>query len=488
MANRYILKTLGCKANLYDSQLIEQELQARGWEPSLASQASQKEQGIDLCIVNSCTVTDEADKQTRKMLTRLSRENPNAVVVVTGCGAEVNPKQFSQLPEVNFVVGNQDKNELVNLISKKSVSAITSDIHKQKILGPEKPPTPIQSKHINKWSPPSDTFRTPPTKLTGFAAKTRSFLKIQEGCDSFCTYCIIPYGRGPSRSLRPREVIEQIKSLVAQGIQEVILTGTNIGDYGKDWGSAPALGDLLELILTETSLLRLRISSLDPTEITLDIFSLMEKNPRICPHFHVSLQSPHHRILKLMKRKYGFDEVKGCLEKIAQISARFPSSTGGVFVGMDIITGFPGESEEEFNWTYETLSALPWSRLHVFPYSERMGTPATRLPNPVPRHIRFERSRKLSELSLTRLVSHYQSILDTCKSQHLTLNSVLVERVGDGSQEKQWISGYTPHYIRTLISPSTSLRQNQIIAVEPLEIMIDSKNNDVALVSKMQIC
>ena len=244
MAKQYILKTLGCKANLYDSQLIEQELQKRGWEPPKGS----PEERIELCIVNSCTVTDEADKQTRKMATRLSRENPNAVVVVTGCGAEVNPTEFSCVPGVKFVVGNQNKDEIVDLVLKKMESALplTSHILQPEILGSTSDYTQILSKHPHErdWPSATDSFQTPPTKLIGFAAKTRSFLKIQEGCNSFCTYCIIPYGRGPSRSLRPREIIQQIRSLVTQGIKEVILTGTNIGDYGTDWGPFYLLAQL----------------------------------------------------------------------------------------------------------------------------------------------------------------------------------------------------------------------------------------------------
>jgi threonylcarbamoyladenosine tRNA methylthiotransferase MtaB len=230
------------------------------------------------------------------------------------------------------------------------------------------------------------------------------------------------------------------------------------------------------MILEETSLERLRVSSLDPTEITPQIISLMERNPRFCPHFHVSLQSPHSRILKLMKRKYGFEEVKACLDRIAQISG----PAGGVFVGMDVITGFPGETEEEFEWGVQTLSALYWSRLHVFPYSERTGTPATRLPGSVPQHIRVQRSRRLNQLSLERMTSYYRNILNPASSETLVLDSVLLERKGEGS----WVAGYTPNYLRVLIPAESAVERNQMISVQPLDIMVDSKAQDVAFVAR----
>jgi len=480
----YVLKTLGCKANLYDSQLLEDELQERGWAPK-----SELTEDVRLCIINSCTVTDEADRQTRKMAARLARDNPQAAVVVTGCAAEVDPEGMAQAKGVHFVVGNQNKNELVDLVLKEigekdalSTTPITSHILKPQILGSATNYETILSKHPmdREWPAATDSFRTPPTQLRGgYAEKTRSFLKIQEGCNSFCTYCIIPYGRGPNRSLEPEGVLKQVQQLVSEGIREVIITGTNIGDYGTDWSPEPRLGDLLEKILGETSLERLRVSSLDPTEITPQIISLMEKDSRFCPHFHVSLQSPHSRILRLMKRKYGFDQVKDCLQKIAQISA----PVGGAFVGMDVITGFPGETEEEFEWGFEALSSLPWNRLHVFPYSEREGTPATRLPSPVYQHIRVQRAKKLGQLSLERLTGHYRSVLEKCSSEGLTLDSVLMEKRGEG----QWVAGYTPNYLRVLLPKADSVQRNQLISVKPIDIMVDASGGDVALVSCLAI-
>jgi threonylcarbamoyladenosine tRNA methylthiotransferase MtaB len=289
---------------------------------------------------------------------------------------------------------------------------------------------------------------------------------------------VIPYGRGPSRSLRPREVLKQIRELVRQGIREVVITGTNIGDYGMDWATeGTAIGlplvELFKMILDETTLERLRVSSLDPVEITPELRQLMESNPRFCPHFHVSLQSAHSRTLRMMKRKYGSGEVKKCLEAISNI----PAPIGGVFVGMDVITGFPGETDEEFAQGMALLESLPWGRLHVFPYSEREGTPATRLPGKVPQHIRVKRAKTLSALSMKRLEATYQNILDA----KLPLDNVLLEREGS-----EWVSGYTANYIRVLLplGEASDLR-NQLVRVMPIEIIVDHASGDVALKSQL---
>jgi MiaB/RimO family radical SAM methylthiotransferase len=345
-----------------------------------------------------------------------------------------------------------------------------------------------------EWAAPSDAFQVPlrtdentqgDPEWKQHTEKTRAFLKIQEGCNSFCTYCIIPYGRGPSRSLRPREILDQVKTLVAQGVREVVVTGTNIGDYGTDWGGAPALEELFELILKESTLERLRTSSLDPTEITPGLLKLVAENPRICPHFHVSLQSPHSRILRLMKRKYGFEQVKECLERIAEL----PASVGGAFVGMDVITGFPGETLEEFEWGVEALRQLPWTRLHVFPFSEREGTPATRLTGSVPQAERVRRARVLNALSLERMKSHYLKILET---PNVRIDSVLFERgvvrlkspSDPQSDLREMRAGYTPHYLRVLV-PVDRVAGNQDGSVRPHDLWVDEASGEVALLGEL---
>ncbi|MGZ3699418.1 MAG: tRNA (N(6)-L-threonylcarbamoyladenosine(37)-C(2))-methylthiotransferase MtaB, partial [Bdellovibrionota bacterium] len=451
----YIVRTLGCKANLYDSQRIEAELKRLGWVPA------SEEQAADLCIVNSCTVTDEADRQSRKLASRLSRENPAASVVLTGCAAEVDPERLAGTPGVHYVIGNQNKPDLVERILRALERPRASHAE---VLGTVKSYGEIVSRHPmdREWPAVAESFETPELQ-----DRTRAFLKVQEGCNAFCTYCIIPYGRGPAKSLRPREVITQIRELTARGVREVVLTGTNLGDFGVDWSSdaQPAIDELLELIFAETTLERLRVSSLDPTEISDRMLALMASEPRFCPHFHVSLQSPDTRILKLMKRKYGTDEVVACLEKIGRVAA----PVGGVYVGMDIITGFPGETAEDFERGVELLSRLPWSRLHVFPYSERSGTPATRLPGAVPQAERVARARSLNELSLARQKMLFEKVLASGE----LIRAVLLEKVGSTRVGgERFTAGYSPNYLKVLVPADAEVphARNSVVGFRPARV------------------
>lgn len=489
--SRYVLKTLGCKANLVDSQRIEAELLARGWTP--ASEVGD----ASLCIINSCTVTDEADLQSRKLASRLARENPGAAVVITGCAAEVDPERLARSKGVSYVVGNQDKPWLVDLVlsqlsQQKEEAKIDAEMSGE-VLGSVSTYSHILSRHPidREWS----SIEPSPLKLSKlrsteggrFSVKTRAFIKIQEGCNAFCTYCIIPYGRGPSRSLEADAVVAQIRSLVTEGIREVVITGTNIGHYGSDWSESgpagqyfrgePPLTELFARILEETSLARLRVSSLDPTEITPGLIALMEREPRFCPHFHVSVQSVSDRILRLMKRRYAAADVSRCLKRLAELS-QLP---GGMYVGMDLITGFPGERDEDFTAAVEFLRAHPWTRLHVFPYSERSGTPATRLPGAVPPAVRSARARALNALSLERLSRHQSALLAR------PIDGVLLERGSTVTLgERRYRAGYSPNYLRVLV-PADDARAEPgtLVRALPSTLHTHAPAGEVSLVSEI---
>jgi threonylcarbamoyladenosine tRNA methylthiotransferase MtaB len=488
-SKKYSLKTLGCKANLYDSQLIEAELQKRGWVAALTGEVS------DLTVVNSCTVTDEADKQSRKMASTAA-EHPQTKVVMTGCGAEVDPVKMGASGAVDYIVGNQDKNRLVDLVlaqidlgSKKQIDLQMEDspdgITRGVLLGGVANYGDLLSRHPmdREWATPESSFMLPPVHLQGETGRRRGFLKVQEGCNSFCTYCIIPYGRGPGRSLPIQALVGHVRSLVAQGIREVIITGTNIGDYGADLSAdgKATLEALIETLLSETTLERLRISSLDPVEISPRLRKIYSTNPRLCAHFHVSLQSPHSKILRLMKRKYAAKEVEECLSAITEL----PAPIGGVYAGMDVITGFPGESREDFEWGVERLRSLPWTRLHVFPFSERVGTPATRLPNSVPKPERARRAKILRTLSLERMQTIHRGILDDHRAHGRMLDRVLIESAVKGPNPGQaYVGGYTSNYFRVII-PVASVEigesmKNQIFTVRPESVLVDSSQGDVA--------
>jgi len=453
---RFEIRTLGCKANLADSLELSRELQSRGFSLAEGSAAP------DLCIVNSCTVTDEADRQSRKLASRLARLHPEARVVITGCAAEVDPERLTRSAGIHYVIGNRDKARLADLV----LEALErpSPAHGE-VLGGARPFAEMASRHPIDREWPLEWE----SEASVTSGNTRAFLKVQEGCNAFCTYCIIPYGRGPSRSLEPREVTRRVAEACASGVRELVLTGTNLGDYGVDLGLKPGLAfeTLISDILNTTPLQRLRLSSLDPTEISPHLLKLIQEEARLCPHFHVSLQSPVDRVLRLMKRKYGSREARHCLEEIAALS-RAP------FVGMDLITGFPGESADDFEETLRFLEETPWNRLHVFPYSERNGTPATRLPGSVPPVERTRRARLLAELSLARLESRYERKKALLPGG--VLSDVLFERARN-ENGGEWMMGFSPDYFRVRVPAVQGLR-NRIAGARVRGIRLDRASGE----------
>jgi threonylcarbamoyladenosine tRNA methylthiotransferase MtaB len=471
MKKRFLVKTLGCKANSSDGQQIESGLLRHGWSPATG------DADADVIVVNSCTVTDEADRQSRKLVRDLARKNPAVRVIYTGCGAEVDPESALKIPGVSAVVGNQDKDRAADWI----VRHLEVNPSEPEILGSVRGYEEFRSRHPidREWAMPStgaeELLSLDPTAST---FRTRAFIKIQEGCNAFCTYCVIPYGRGPARSLSIENIVEQVSLLKQEGIREVILTGTNIGDYGIDWSDRPRVDDLIESILTRSGIERLRVGSLDPTEISERMVGLMEDHEAFCPHFHVSVQHTESRILKLMKRKYTVSEVESCLERLATMKRR-------PFVGMDLITGFPGESEEEFTAMENRLQGLYWSRLHVFPYSERSGTPATRLPDPVEFSKRKERARRLLSISLDRMTGRFSEARAGGRDR---IDGVLIEgRVKGPDGARTWLSGYSRDYQRVLLPEealSPEIARNRVVQVRVGRWFIDRASGEVSWIGE----
>jgi threonylcarbamoyladenosine tRNA methylthiotransferase MtaB len=487
MSTGFEVHTLGCKANLSDSQDLEHRLMAAGLKPTGDGQMP------GLFVINSCTVTDEADRQSRKLATRLKKLNPGAKIVFTGCAAEVNPEAIARTPGVDAVISNRDKGNFANLLQKvispeDQGSGPDSSAPQAQLLGSAVGYRELLSQHPmdREWPAMESRLLRSEDSNLGASERTRAFLKVQDGCNAFCTYCVIPYGRGPTRSLPIATIVEQVQGLVARGFRELVITGINIGEYGIDWDGERKrqLVPLLRAIFEQTGIERLRVSSLDPEEIDSDLLELMiEFSPRFCPHFHVSLQSASKKILKLMKRKYSVEEVESTLKAISDLGSRLPQP---VFIGMDLIVGFPGETEELFLETLERLRALPWSRLHVFPYSEREGTPATRLPGKVRPEVRKERAKILRQLSLERLQEQARTDL----SQSQGIPDVLLEQAVQGpDQSGDWMSGYSLNYRRVLVRvPKLNQPQfeNQIVQVVPESVWLDSVGSDVALIAKFQ--
>lgn len=369
MSVSFDIKTFGCKVNTYDASLLHKRLQAAGF--------FRHHEAPMVHVVNTCAVTQEATREAMRYVRRLRAKNPLCTIVMTGCSAQVDGRLLDSMPGVDLVVANSHKGNLENILIDYLKGSRTQKIFR------------------------SNMFRQDSLGEGGDLeeGRTRAFLKIQDGCNSFCTFCIIPYARGKSRSLSVSYLCDKINELHANGVQEVVLTGVHIGDYvDESHGKAARLEDLIEAVLVKTKIPRLRLSSLEPIELSERLLALYA-DERLCRHFHMSIQSAQSDILKSMRRHYTAQDVEMALESIA---ARVPGS----FVGMDVIVGFPGESKELFQETYERLEGLPWTRIHVFPYSERQGTRAPLLENPVSLEERKWRSKMLRELSLERYKAH----------------------------------------------------------------------------------
>ncbi len=373
MAKKFYIATFGCRTNQADSGGIREEFLSRQFEET------QQCRQADLIVVNSCTVTHRADQQVRQLTRKLRRLNPAARLVVAGCYAQRAPRTLARLGSVDLVVGNSHKRDLVQI-----AAALDS--------GGMGLPTEREIAAIYQ-----DDFRNVPalgvTPATQTAGRTRPFVKIQDGCDAKCTYCIIPQVRGPSRSVPPQMVLEHIRRLVAEGFKEIVLTGIHMGSYGMHLKPRFSLDRLLNEIVAVEGLERVRLSSLEPMQLSRRIIALAASCGKVAPHFHICLQSGSDRILKKMLRPYTTSRFASLVEEIHQ---RIPDAA----IGTDVIVGFPGESEEDHCQTVDFIGRMPFTYLHVFPYSDRTGTAAFRIADKVESRAikcRSEELRKLSE-------------------------------------------------------------------------------------------
>ena len=346
------LDTLGCKVNQAEAEFLARQLAEVGH--SLVSPVDE----VDVYILNTCTVTHTADSKSRHLLRVAHRRNPDALLVVTGCYAQRVPQELSQIDGVSLVVGNDEKPHLLRLLQESGCLSSLTSIQEDLAL----------NYHL--------------------ALKTRAFIKIQDGCSSFCSYCIVPLVRGREYSLPVEQAVSEVSHRVDDGYKEVVLTGTEIGSYNHN---GVDLKGLLENILAETDVTRLRLSSLQPQEIGSELIGLW-RDKRLCPHFHLSLQSGSGAVLKRMKRRYCLSDYR---EAVALIRALVPDAA----ITTDIIVGFPGETEKEFEESYQLCRQLQFARIHVFSYSRRSGTEAARLPHQISAQVRKERSQKMLALA-----------------------------------------------------------------------------------------
>jgi threonylcarbamoyladenosine tRNA methylthiotransferase MtaB len=416
--------TLGCKLNFSETSSIGNKLAEIGY--------SKKDftEGADVYVINTCSVTDHADRKCKKVVNEALRYNPNAYVVVMGCYAQLKPEEIATIPGVDLVLGASEKfklNEYLDSIQKNETTKIAR--------------SPI--KEVRDFVP-------------GFSAgdRTRTFLKVQDGCDYFCTFCTIPLARGSSRSFNVDETLKVASELATGDVKEIVLTGCNLGDFGIQ--HQQTFFDLIKELDKLQGIERFRISSIEPNLLEDGIIDFVAKSNKFVPHFHIPLQSGSNKILKAMRRKY---ERELYQEKVERIKTIMPHCA----IGVDVIVGFPGETEEDFLETYTFLNELDITYLHVFPYSERPQTTAVKLPDSVPLKVRGERTEQLRNLSEKKRIQFYQSFLNQTFP-------VLFEKEEKGGK----MFGFTPNYLK-IETEYDPLRVNEIANVTLNKLSSDTK-------------
>ncbi len=402
---KFKIVTLGCRTNQYESQAYSDQLRALGYAPA------QAEEEAELCIVNTCTVTQSADSSSRHQIRHLAKQNPGARIVVTGCLAERKPKELESIPGVELVISNRDKERLVNLVF------------------PEEEVPEFSIKH--------------------FEAHTRAFVKVQDGCDSFCTYCILPYVRGRSRSRRISEILEEVRGLIRNGYKEIVITGINVGDFdgAPEPGEPPVpLAELVRAVDNLEGLKRLRVSSIDPDEVDEDLADAILNGKTTCPSMHIVLQSGSNVILKRMNRKYTREIFMETIEKLKKARSDFSFTT-------DIIVGFPGESERDFEDTLEIMDKVRFAKVHMFPFSVRERTRAALYPNKIAPEVIQERKQRLLRLTEKHAFELRNSYVGSQRS-------VLFEKT-DGAVNS---SGHTDNFLPVVVV-GASIQANELLDV-----------------------
>jgi threonylcarbamoyladenosine tRNA methylthiotransferase MtaB len=415
--------TLGCKVNHYETEAIWQLFKEAGYERTDFESVS------DVYVINTCTVTNTGDKKSRQVIRRAIRKNPDAVICVTGCYAQTSPAEIMAIPGVDIVVGTQDRVKMLEYIEQ----------YKQE----RQPINGVGNIMKNRVYEELD--------VPAFTDRTRASLKIQEGCNNFCTFCIIPWARGLMRSRDPKEVIRQAQQLVDAGYKEIVLTGIHTGGYGEDMKDYNLAMLLTDLEAEVKGLKRLRISSIEASQITDEVIEVMDKSKVVVRHLHIPLQSGSNTVLKRMRRKY-------TMEFFAERLARLKEALPGLAVTSDVIVGFPGETEEEFMETYNFIKEHKFSELHVFPYSKRTGTPAARMDDQIDEEVKNERVHRLIALS-DQLAKEYAS-----QYEGEVLEVIPEERFKESSDSNLFV-GYTDNYLK-IVFPATEEMVGQIVKVK----------------------
>lgn len=397
--------TLGCKVNQYDSDAMRTLFIHRGYKPVEHSEVA------DVYIINTCSVTSIGDRKSRQVIRKIRRNNPDAVIAATGCYAQVAPEELEKMGDVDVIVGHQDRNKIVDYIEEAEKS--------EKTVNAVKDIMSIREYENLTVDPEGEV-------------KARAFVKVQEGCDNYCTFCIIPYARGRLKSRKQEDAVDEIKKLVEKGYREVVLTGIHLGNYGKDLRNGTSLSTLVSELLKIPNLLRIRLGSIESVELSDELINIIKNEKRVCHHLHLPLQSGSDAVLKSMNRHYRLRQYK---DLIAMLRKKIPN----LALTTDLIVGFPGETEENFKETLNTLHELKFSAIHVFPFSKRTGTPAAMYPNQITNEEKKKRVHRVQELE--------KKISKEFRCEFLNkIVHVLAE-----NKKEEYFEGFSDEYIRVTI-------------------------------------
>ncbi|WIV18311.1 tRNA (N(6)-L-threonylcarbamoyladenosine(37)-C(2))-methylthiotransferase MtaB [Paenibacillus polygoni] len=435
--------TLGCKVNFYDTEAIWQQFKDAGYE-----QVDFDSQTADVYLINTCTVTNTGDKKSRQIIRRAVRRNPNAIIAVTGCYAQTSPAEIMDIPGVDLVVGNQDRDKIIPYVNQ--------------IKQTREPVNAVRNIMKTRVFEEMD--------VPDFADRTRAFLKIQDGCNNFCTFCIIPWARGLSRSRDSQSIITQAHQLVEAGYKEIVLTGIHTGGYGDDLDNYD-LSSLLWDLDRVDGLERIRISSIEASQIDDRMLDVLNRSSKMCRHFHIPLQAGDDNVLKRMRRKYTTEQF---YNKMLRIREAMPE----VGITTDVIVGFPGETDEMYRNGYELMKAINFSEMHVFPYSKRTGTPAARMEDQVDEEVKNARVQELLQLSDSMKLAYAQKFVGE-----------VLEVIPEGNAKEGRVSGrlhgYSDNYIQMEFDGSEEL-VGQLCRVKMTKAGVDASEGQLVRVMENQ--
>ena len=422
MANTFNIITLGCKVNQYESEAVEELFLQKGYKKAQTN--------ADIYVINTCTVTNMSDRKSRQMISKARRDNPDAIVAVMGCYSQVKPEEVAEIEGVDIVLGSRNKENVVDLCE---------DI--------------LQNKDaIDKIIAPSETKTYEELEISNQTEMTRAYIKIQDGCNMYCSYCLIPYARGNIVSRDIDSIVEETKRLASNGFKEIVLTGIHVASYGKDFDSNISLIDVIEAVASVDGIKRIRLSSMEPRHISLDFLERMKATGKACDHFHLSLQSGSDDILKAMNRKYDRKIYK---EKVDLIREVFPNAG----LTTDIIVGFPGESQENHEETMEFVDEIKFAKTHLFKYSSREGTRAAKMTGQVDGNIKKQRLHELEKIEEKNRMAFLEE----------QIGKVLEVLIESKSDLEGYSGGYSTNYLK--VNVKDQMPANTIASVKITDII-----------------